>query len=187
MPFFPSLPADASVPQIFNAHPDIYRPFSLVNEAIMRGPSPLTPGERELIGAYVSGLNACAYCAGGHAAAADAFGIALPVYEAILADIETAPVAAKLKPILAYVKKLTETPARLTQADADTVFAAGWSEKALHDAIAVACMFAFMNRLVNGHGIVAYPEKFAERGRRHKELGYIKQFTQLFPEGKAAE
>jgi uncharacterized protein YciW len=42
---------------------------------------------------------------------------------------------AKLKPILAYAEKLTLTPTRLTEADAAAVFAAGWSERALHDAV----------------------------------------------------
>jgi putative tryptophan/tyrosine transport system substrate-binding protein len=42
----------------------------------MRGPSPLTPGERELIAAYVSGIDDCQYCYGVHAEPAKAFGIA---------------------------------------------------------------------------------------------------------------
>ena len=179
MAFFPSMPDDASVLQIWNAHPDIYAPMSRVTEAVMRGPSPLSPGERELIAAYVSGLNACQYCAGGHAAAAEAFGIEAGFLARLLDDFETAGVDARLFPLLAYANKLTLTPARMTQADADAVFAAGWDEKALHDAIAVCCLFNFMNRLVEGHGVVANAEVFAERGRRHMELGYMAQYPDL--------
>lgn len=174
MPLMPSLPDNASVPHVFERRPDIYAPFTRATQAIMRGPSALSPGERELIGAYVSGLNACQYCHGGHAAAAEAFGIA-PGAE-----------PDKLKPVLAYVKKLTLTPSRMTQADADAVYAAGWDERALSDAIAVCCMFNFMNRLVDGHGVKANPAVFAERGRRHKELGYIDQFPALFAAEKTA-
>jgi hypothetical protein len=64
MPFFPSMPADATTKQVFTAHPDIYSHWVRVSEAILRGPSPLTPAQRELIGAYVSSLNACQYCYG---------------------------------------------------------------------------------------------------------------------------
>jgi hypothetical protein len=44
---------------------------------------------------------------------------------------------------------------------------AGWDETALHSAIAVCCLFSFMNRLVDGHGIEADATLFAERGRKH--------------------
>ena len=40
----------------------------------------------------------------------------------------------------------------VAQADADRVFAAGWSEQALHDAINIICMANFMTRMVLGHG-----------------------------------
>ena len=73
MTFFPSLPEDATVFHVWNAQPEIYAPLARVTQAIMRNDSPLTPGERELIASYVSGLNACQYCSGGHAAAAEAF------------------------------------------------------------------------------------------------------------------
>jgi AhpD family alkylhydroperoxidase len=76
MPFFPSLPENATTKQIFTAHPEIYSHWVRVSEAILRGPSPLTPAQRELIGAYVSSLNSCQYCYGGHRAAAELFGIA---------------------------------------------------------------------------------------------------------------
>lgn len=175
MPFFPSLPDDASTVEIFAAHPDIYRYFGDVVNAILRGPSPLTPGERELIGAFVSGVNSCDYCAGGHRAAAEAFGIDHAVFDALMQDIASAPVSDRLKPLLAYVLKLTKTPSRMVQADADAVFRAGWDEKALHDAIAVCCHFNFMNRLVAGHGIEADPAKFLERGQKHFRQGYLKR------------
>src|SRR5215831_11365399 len=154
MPFFPSMPADATTKHVFTAHPEIYSHWARVSEAILRGPSPLTPAQRELIGAYVSSLNSCQYCYGGHRAAAELFGIAL-----------------------------TLTPTRMTQADADAVFAAGWDEKALHSAIAVCCLFNFMNRLVDGHGIEADRGGFAERGRRHVEMGYVAQYEAAMAKG----
>jgi len=64
----------------------------------------------------------------------------------------------------------------MTQADADAVFAAGWNEAALHSAIAVCCLFNFMNRLVEGHGIAADPANFTARGRKHVDMGYVAQY-----------
>jgi alkylhydroperoxidase family enzyme len=103
--------------------------------------------------------------------------------DGLIHDLATAPVDSKLRPILAFVKKLTLTPARMTQADADAVFAAGWDEAALHSAIAVCCVFNFMNRLVDGHGIEADRASFAERGRKHVEMGYAAQYEAAMAKG----
>src|SRR6266436_2974401 len=176
MPVFPSLPEDATTNHIFTAHPEIYSHWVRVSEAILRGPSPLTPAQRELIGAYVSSLNACQYCYGGHRAAAGLFGVSPQAIDGLINDLTTAPIDSKLRPIFALVKKLTLTPTRMTQADADAVFAAGWNEAALHSAIAVCCVFNFMNRLVDGHGIEADRASFTERGRKHVEMGYLAQY-----------
>ena len=48
--------------------PETGRPLSELAEVLLRGPSTLTRGERELIGAYVSALNDCRYCSSSHAA-----------------------------------------------------------------------------------------------------------------------
>src|SRR6516165_9842939 len=130
MPFFPSMPADATTKHVFTAHPEIYSHWARVSEAILRGPSPLTPAQRELIGAYVSSLNSCQYCYGGHRAAAELFGVPPQTIDGLIQDLATAPIDSKFRPILAFVKKLTLTSTRMTQADADAVFAAGWDEVA---------------------------------------------------------
>jgi alkylhydroperoxidase family enzyme len=101
------------------------------------------------------------------------------VIDGLIADAGSAPIEDKLRPLIAFVRKLTLTPAKMTQADADAVFAAGWDEAALHSAIAVCCLFNFMNRLVGGHGVAADASAFAERGRRHVELGYAAQFEEV--------
>jgi uncharacterized peroxidase-related enzyme len=131
MPFFPSLPENATTKHIFTAHPEIYSHWVRASEAILRGPSPLTSAQRELIGAYVSSLNSCQYCYGGHRAAAELFGIAPETIDGLIRDLPTAPIDSKLRPIFAFVNKLTLTPTRITQTDADAVFAAGWDEAAL--------------------------------------------------------
>lgn len=78
-----------------------------------------------------------------------------------------------MRPVLRYVRKLTLTPSRMTPSDADEVFAAGWDEQALHDAVSVCALFNFMNRLVDGLGIEAGDTYFATAaGRLSSEPGY---------------
>ena len=48
MPFFKSHPADAGPANVFTAYPEVYRAWSMMSEALMNGPSPLSAAEREL-------------------------------------------------------------------------------------------------------------------------------------------
>lgn len=177
MAYLKSLPPDAVLADVFAAFPDHAKIRMQYSEALMRGPSPLSPGERELVAAFVSGLNACSYCQGVHGATARAFGIGEGLLAQLLADGDAAPVDAKLKPILRYVKKLTVLPAKMTQADADAVFAAGWDDRALHDAVSVCAWFNFMNRFVEGHGIKASPDYYRRASQRLHKSGYLVDTT----------
>ncbi len=118
------------------------------------------------------GLNACAYCHATHVAVAAACGVAPDLIKALLADIETAPVEATMKPILSYARKLTLSPARITAADAASVYDAGWNNDALYSTVLVAALFNFYNRLADGVGL-ALPEGYpAEAGKRLSTQGY---------------
>ncbi|MCH7696319.1 MAG: peroxidase-related enzyme [Proteobacteria bacterium] len=140
------------VPDIFSWSPEASSCIDEWHEIVMRGESPLTVAERELITAYTSRLNGCALCSGVHSLVAEQFGIENGAIDAIIDDIDSAPVDDKIRPLLRFAKKLTQQPVKMTQADADAVFAAGWSEQALHDAINIICMANFMNRIVLAHG-----------------------------------
>lgn len=154
---FPSLDEDAQLLNLFRLFPHAVPPLLDYHDRLLRDESPLTVGEREFIAAYVSGLNACDFCHGAHAIAASVHGIDEQVLGALMADIETAPVDERLKPILAYVRKLTVSPAKIAASDAEQVYAAGWSERALFDAISVCALFNMMNRIVLGAGIIEDP------------------------------
>ena len=180
MPFFESYADDSGPGDVFLQHPEIYKPWAEASQALMNGPSPLTPGEREMIAAYVVGVAECRYAYVAHAAAAYAWGIEEGLIDKLLDDLESAPIAEKFKPLLAFVKKLTLTPSGVSQEDADAVFAAGWDEKALHDAIAVTARMNFMCRVVQGYGFVPLsPEIAKERAERRVKLGYVNLYPAL--------
>lgn len=172
MSYLKSLPDDAVLMDVFKLFPETSRPLLDYHEVVMRGPSPFSVAERELIAAYVSGVNSCGYCHGVHTVAAEACGIPQGAVPAAVVDLDVAPVAENMRPVLRYAGKLTRTPSELTRADADEVLAAGWDESALHSAVMVCALFNFMNRMVEGHGITAGPEYFAKSGQRLKEVGY---------------
>lgn len=177
---FPSLGHAATVPDIMRLSPEAGRPLFEMHEAVMRSPSALTPGQRELIATYVSGLNGCRYCHGVHAEATKAYGDVPPsVVDGLMDDVEFAAVDARFRPMLRYARTLTLAPSSVTPEDAAAVYAAGWDEKALHDAILVVCVFNFMNRLLEGHGIHGHDELYKSRGPMLKEHGYLPLIRKL--------
>jgi uncharacterized peroxidase-related enzyme len=186
MPKFPKLGDNATVPEILKMSPEAGAALMEVHEAVMRGPSPLSPGERELIAAYVSGVNECRYCRGVHAETAKAFGLPSEAVDKMFDDLEYAGLDDKMKPVLRLARKLTEAPASVAEADAQAVYDAGWDEQALHDVIMVVSLFNLMNRLLEGHGVHGHDELFKQRGPMLKEHGYLPLIRLLRPASDTA-
>lgn len=178
MPFFKSLPDEAGPPKVFTKFPEIYGPWSTMSQAMMNGPSSLSQGERELILAYAAAVAGCEFVYVAHSEVAYAWGIPDGAIEQLLKDPSTAPLEPRLKPLLAFVRKLTLTPGGMSQADADDVFAAGWDENALHDAIGVTARAAFMQKLVEGHGFKPMNRPAAvKRAKERIEHGYVNLYA----------
>ena len=62
MPYITLNSAEPGIRGLLRYRPETGRPLSELAEVLLRGPSTLTRGERELIAAYVSALNDCRYC-----------------------------------------------------------------------------------------------------------------------------
>jgi uncharacterized peroxidase-related enzyme len=173
MKIFPSLPDEPTLGDLYKRFPYSLPPLLDYHDRLLRDPSPLTVATRELIAAFVSGLNGCIFCHGAHVQTAAAFGIEPGLFETLLENPAKAGVNENLLPLLAYVKKLTLTPSRMVTADAEAVFAAGWNEQALFDAIAVTGLYNLMNRMVDGAGIrldplTEAPQNIAAQAERIK-------------------
>ena len=106
MPFFKSLPADAGPPEIFATYPELYGLWSEMSQVLMNGPSPLSPGERELILAFAAGTAGCSFVYTAHSEVAYAWGIEDGLIDQLLDDLDAAPIEPRLRPILAFVRKL---------------------------------------------------------------------------------
>jgi uncharacterized peroxidase-related enzyme len=159
--FFPSLPAKTNLSDILTAWPKKgVENLLKYHDAILREHSPLTIAERELISAFVSGLNECEFCYNAHTVYAETYGIDQSAFDGLLDDVNTANIPNKMKPVLNYAKKLTLKPHSLNQSDVDAVYDAGWNEEALHDIIAVIALFNFMNRIIIGAGIDPFHEEY---------------------------
>lgn len=55
--------------------------------------------------------------------------------------------------LLAFADLLTLTPYAVSQMDVDALRAAGYDDRAIHDACAIIGYFAFVNRIAGGLGV----------------------------------
>ncbi len=172
MTYLKSLPPNGALLEVFKTFPQSAIPLIEFHEVLLRGESPFTVAERELIAAYVSGLNACSYCHGIHTVTAQQFGIADNIMAELMNDVDTSSIDEKMKPVLNYVKKLTETPSIIIEEDAQTIFTVGWSDAALHDLVMITSLFNCMNRIVFGLGVDVPPEYYELSGKRLHAGGY---------------
>lgn len=153
----PSLPENPEMLDVLARYPQGFSALCDYHDAILRGPSELSVAERELIAAYVSGLNQCSFCHGSHRVYAELHGIDAQVFEKLVADPAAAGVDPKMLPLLEYARVLTQSPAMVGDGLAQAVYLAGWSEEALFTAVSVTALFNLMNRLIEGTGITANP------------------------------
>ncbi len=168
--------AGAAIPQImhlFAFKHEATQHLRKFTQAVMRGPSPLTPALRELIAAFVSTLNRCNFCSKSHTAvAAMLFGDASLV-DAVVHDYRTAPISEAERKLFAYIERLTLAPASAAAEDVADLRAAGWSDEAIYDAITVCALFNFYNRWVEGSGVEDMsPEGYARSADRIAAAGY---------------
>ena len=173
MPRTPSFPEDPSLGDVYGIDPDMYGHWMAMGGRLLEGPSAFTVAERELMGAFVSALNACNFCVGLHGAIAAAWGVEPGTLAKLVEDIETAPVRQDLKPVFRLQRKLTLEPSKVIEADTRPLFEAGWDEAAYHDAVSICCRYAYMNRLAEAYGLAAPPaEKLKQIGEIHRKDGY---------------
>ncbi len=168
--------AGAPTPQImhlFAYKHEMTQHLRQLTQAVMRGPSPLTPAFRELIAAFVSSRNQCRFCAGSHVAVAAKLYEDRPLVEAVVLDYRSAPIQEAERKLLAYLEKLTLAPATTTAEDVQQLRDIGWTDEAVYDAVTVCAMFNFYNRWVEGSGVQDMPQEgYEASGERLARQGY---------------
>jgi uncharacterized peroxidase-related enzyme len=153
--------------------PDFYgsRAKAFTHQA-MRGPSDWSVGDRELMAAYVSQVNGSAFCIGAHSATARQAYQDGPKVEAVLADLETAPLDDGLRATLRMLGQLAREGSVSPQ-DMRRVLSAGVSRQQVEDALAVCAAFSVTGRLADAFAFdVLSPEGFDAGARYLLKRGY---------------
>lgn len=96
--------------------------------------------------------------------------------QAVLRDLETAPLPEKEKTLLRFVDKVNHASPAITAADMEPLHAAGWTDEAIYYAITVCALFNFYNRWIDASGVHALSaEAHRQGGQRSANTGYVRK------------
>jgi uncharacterized peroxidase-related enzyme len=167
--------------------PDTGKPLYELAQVLLRGPSPLSPAERELIAAYVSHRNECIFCRNSHAAAARClYGEDRGIVDELLATQDLTHLSPKMQALLHLAGKVQVSGATVTPEDISAASAAGANDQDIHDAVLIAATFSMYNRYVDGLASLTPtdPADYEPMGERLSMHGYVTPAQTSQPAGK---
>ncbi len=175
----PYIPVEEHLPGItglLEYRKDSAQPIRDLTQLLLRGPSTLTEGERELIATVVSYNNQCTICMTAHTAAADLLYGECETSEKVKLDIETAPVSEKVKALLTIAKHVQQSGKSVTTESIDRAKKAGATDIEIHDTVLIAALFCLYNRYVDGLSTVtpADPSFYSGLAERIVHHGYTR-------------
>lgn len=149
-------------------------PIRDLTQLLLRGPSTLTEGERELIATVVSHRNQCRFCTTAHKAATDLLYGECETSEVARQDIESTPVSEKMRALLNIAALVQQGGKNVTTEAVSRARDAGATDLEIHDTVLIAALFCLYNRYVDGLATVAPadPAYYEQLGARLVKHGY---------------
>src|ERR1700678_955909 len=160
--------------------PETAKPLNELADVLLRGPSALSPGERELIATYVSSRNDCFFCQTIHGAvAAYHLGGNEQLVLDVKQDTEGAGVSDKLKALLAIAGKVQRGGKNVLAEDIERARMQGATDLEIHDTVLIAAAFCMYNRYVDGLATWAPQdaERYRQEGARLARQGYAQSMA----------
>ena len=156
--------------------PEMGKPLYEFVQTLLRGDSPLSSADRELIAAFVSSKNNTKFCMWSHAAAARyLLGADHEIVDMVLKNIESAPISDKMKALLNIAGKVQIMGDQVKESDITRAKQCNATDIEIHDTVLVASAFCMFNRYVDG--LAAWTptdmESYVEMGKRMGEKGYV--------------
>jgi uncharacterized peroxidase-related enzyme len=168
-----SAPEYPQIWHLFAFRPEATDHLRRFTQEIVRGPAPLTPGLRELIAAYTSSQNNCAFCAESHVAFAAGYLQDEDLVRSVLRDLEHSALTDQEKALFRFIHKVNAAPSRIAETDVQVLRDAGWTDEQIYYAISVCALFNFYNRWVSATGVHPMsPEGNRDGAARMAVTGY---------------
>lgn len=174
MPFIPLEEHLPGITGLLEYRKDTATPIRELTQILLRGPSTLSEGERELIATIVSYKNECTFCCTAHTAAANVLLGEENTAAQIKNDINTAPVSEKMKALLTIAAQVQQSGKNVTPVSIQKAKEEGATDLEIHDTVLIAALFCLYNRYVDGLATVipADPAFYKGLGERLKTNGY---------------
>ena len=158
--------------------PETARPLGDLADILLHAPGTLSPGEREIIAAYVSRLNDCTYCHNSHAAIAACHLRDEGLVASVMADVEGAAISTKLKALLAVAAKVQQSGRSVRAADIARAREEGATDLEIHDTVLLrrcsACTTGMST--VSAHGPRPTPTDTVNARLRSPSMGMSRQY-----------
>jgi uncharacterized peroxidase-related enzyme len=159
---------------LFAFQHDVTRHLGRFTQGVLREPASISPGFRELIGAYTSFLNDCAFCTQAHAAAAaELLADEALVWDA-LRDPEDSALEPREKAMLRFVARVTKDLPSTGAAEVQSLRDAGWDDEAIYFAITTCALFNFYNRWITATGVPEMSDEAHRQQGRNLARGYVR-------------
>jgi len=155
--------------------PETGRALYELAQVLLRGPSPLSEAERELIAAYVSKRNDTVFCMMSHAAASrELYGDNKNIVDEVLKDMLHSGVSDKMKALLNIAGKVQILGKEVLPEDIAAARLFGADDREIHDTVLIAASFSMFNRYVDGLASFTPTDTatYEEMGKRMAEKGY---------------
>jgi uncharacterized peroxidase-related enzyme len=150
MPYIPLEEHLPGITGLLEYSKDTAAPIRELTQILLRGPSSLTEGERELIATIVSYKNECTFCCTAHSAAADVLLGEENTSAQIKENINTAAVSNKMKALLTIAAQVQQSGKAVTAAAVQKAKEEGAADIEIHDTVLIAALFCLYNRYVDG-------------------------------------
>jgi uncharacterized peroxidase-related enzyme len=150
-------------------------------QELMRRPSGLTVGERELIAAFASKMNECQFCYRSHKSCAEETGNAETVKE-VLEEEYVENLGMKMRALLVLSLHVGQLNREELPKAVEGCKKFGATDQEIHDTVAITAFFNMCNRYVDGLGTTFKPGEEVEGGKSLAKYGYLMTVRRFFGE-----
>ncbi|NNM66440.1 MAG: carboxymuconolactone decarboxylase [Spirochaetales bacterium] len=155
--------------------PETGKPLIALAHQLLRGPSSLSPGEREAIAARVSIGNGCFFCSRSHVEAArELLNESSDWVQEMLQGKVPAATPDRLASLYRLADEVRESGKAVSEATLQHARSAGANDKALHDTVLIAGFFCMVNRYVEALAgpVPQNDDVYQKMGKNLADLGY---------------
>lgn len=181
-PFIKLDPKFPGIVSLFMFDKGVAKHLSAMGQELMRRPSGLSVGERELIAAFVSKMNECEFCYRSHKSCAfetlerpDWVGEFLE-----RENSETLPM--KMRALMVYALHVSFLNRSELPKAVEACKKFGATDQEIHDVAAITAFFNMCNRYVDGLGTTFEPGQEVEGGKSLAKYGYLMTIRRFFGE-----